>query len=205
MKKYIISCICLLFLSSLASAQVSKDSLLKMMSKETCDEIAKKDISNKSMEELELELGLAMMPVIIKYEKELKSVYNMDFEDEKSMENIGREVGMKLAKDCPVFLKMFMSNPQAMKESMGKESKTLFISGTLVKIIPGDISHIQVKDASGKIEKLWWMEYFEGSNKLVNESQNHLNKAIKVSYVEKEIYNSTLKDYVKMKIITAVE
>lgn len=220
MKKYFIVCAAFLFASTVLSAQVvngpapvSKDSLMKLMAKETCEEIAKKDLSNKTMEELEMELGLAMMPVVLKYQEALKTS-GYDMEDQQGMMNMGKEVGMQLAKDCPAFLKMFVNNPGVLKEALdkketiGKEKMEVLpanVFGTLVKIVPGDISHIQVKDGTGKIQKLWWMEYFEGSNKLISEPAKFLNKTVQVSYVEKEIYNSTLKDYVKVKIITGIE
>jgi hypothetical protein len=74
-----------------------------------------------------------------------------------------------------------------------------------VKIVGGDLTYLQVEDDKGKVEKLWWMEYFDGSNVLAADPQRRLNKPIKVKFVEKEIFNSTLKDYVKVKVITGVE
>lgn len=209
MKKQFIVCTAFLLFYSALSAQVSKDSLIKLMAKETCVEISKKDLSNKTMDELELELGLAMMPIVVKYQDQLKT-NGYDMEDQQAMEGMGREVGMQLAKDCPAFLKMFVNNPAALKDALGKDNDKPAVLpsnvfGTLVKIVGGDFSYIQVKDGSGKIEKLWWMEYFEGSNKLIQEPAKYLNKTVKVSYVEKEVYNATLKDYVKVKIITGIE
>lgn len=213
MKKYVIICTVFLFLFSAVSAQVSKDSLIKLMAKETCVEISKKDLSNKTMDELELELGLAMMPIVVKYQDELKS-NGYEMEDQQAMEGMGKDVGMQLAKDCPAFLKMFVNNPGALKDALGKtvdkNGKEALpvrhtVSGTLIRIVPGDFSYIQVKDGSGKMEKLWWMEYFEGSERLSNEPAKYLNKKILVSYQEKEVYNSTLKEYVKVKIIAGIE
>jgi hypothetical protein len=75
----------------------------------------------------------------------------------------------------------------------------------LVKIAEGEFTHLQVEDANGRIEKLWWMEYFNGSNILLADPQGQLNKPIKVNFVEREIFNSTLRDYVKVKVITGIE
>lgn len=195
------------FFTLAASAQLSKDSLFKIIAKETCEEIAKKDLSGKNMDELQMELGLAMMPTILKYTEQLKS-FGFDLEDQQSMMEMGKEVGMKLATDCPSFLKVFANNPGVLKEALAKDepvSKTSTLSGTLIKIVPGDISYIQVRDASGKLQKIWWMEYFQGSDKLMNESAKYLNKTVKLGYTEKEIYNATLKDYVKVKVLTSFE
>lgn len=207
MKKIILFCLFCAFFSAPLYAQMSKDSLIKVMSKETCEDISNKNFSGKSMDELQMELGLAMLPIISKYEAELKSVLEVSIDDQKGLENMGRLVGLQLAKDCPAFLKMFMSNPQAIKDAAGMitENSSASISGTLLKIVPGDFAYIQVKDGSGKTEKIWWMEYFEGSDKLTNSPQNYLNKAVKVNYIEKEMYNSTLKEYVKVKILTGFQ
>lgn len=207
MKKIILFSICFLLFSVSMYSQISKDSLIKLMSNETCEEIGKKDFSNKNMDELQVELGMAMLPIIAKYENELKTVLDVSMDDQKGLENMGRLVGMQLAKDCPAFLKIFMNNPQAIKDVTGKniETSSGSTSGILLKIVPGDFAYIQVKDGSGKTEKIWWMEYFDGSDKLVNSPQNYLNKAVKVNYVEKDMYNSTLKEYVKVKIITGIQ
>ena len=55
------------------------------------------------------------------------------------------------------------------------------------------------------IEKLWWMEYFEGSGRLITNAGDMLNKDVKVKYTEKEIYNATLKEYIKIKVIAGLE
>ncbi len=208
MKKILICCSIMLFSSVCLFAQVSKDSLLKLMTKETCNEISNKDFSGKNMDELQMELGLAMMPVVMKYQDELQTAYGISMEDQSGMEKMGMEIGLQLAKDCPAFLKMFVNNPGALKEIAGNnntDAAVMNISGTLIKIVTGDITYIQVKDASGKIEKLWWMEYFDGSAKLITDASTMVNKQVKVKYTEKEIYNATLKEYIKIKVITGLE
>jgi len=64
---------------------------------------------------------------------------------------------------------------------------------------------LKVEDTKGKIEKLWWMEYFQGSKTLLTDPNSRLNKPITVKYTEREVFNSTLGDYVKIKIITGID
>ncbi|MGB5006880.1 MAG: hypothetical protein WBO39_08050 [Ferruginibacter sp.] len=207
MKKNLTLFLCSLLFSTGILAQVSKDSLLKVIVKETCTDITGKDFSGKSMEEIEMELGLAMMPIMVKYQEELQTAFGTGIEDQAGMEKMGMEVGLQLAKDCPAFLKMFAGNPAVIKERAGKnaaaELKT--VNGKLLAIVHGDFSYLQVKDAAGKIEKLWWMEYFEGSGRLITNAGEMLNKDVKVKYSEKEIYNATLKEYIKIKVIAGLE
>src|SRR5215468_10043422 len=84
-------------------------------------------------------------------------------------------------------------------------SPTATISGTLRKIVGGDFSYLQVEDTKGKIEKLWWMEYFEISEILLTDPNGLLNKPITVKYTEREVFNSMVGDYVKIKIIRRIE
>ena len=208
MKKILICCSILLFSSVCLFAQISKDSLLKLMTKETCTQITNKDFSGKNMDELQMELGLAMMPVVMKYQDELQTAFGISMEDQTGMEKMGMEIGLQLAKDCPAFLKMFATNPDLMKDISGTPKSgvaVMSINGTLLKIVTGDFTYIQVKDASGKIEKLWWMEYFDGSAKLITDAATMVNKQVKVNYTEKEIYNATLKEYIKIKVIKGLE
>jgi len=208
MKKYLLCISMACFSSAVVFAQASKDSLLKLIVKETCTDISGKDFSGKSMEEIEMELGLAMMPIMVKYQEELQTAYGTGIEDQAGMEKMGMEVGLQLAKDCPAFLKMFAGNPAVIKDRAGKNNAAVelkTVNGTLLKIVHGDFTYIQVKDASGKIEKLWWMEYFEGSGRLITNAGDMLNKEVKVKYSEKEIYNATLKEYIKIKVIAGLE
>jgi|GEM_PF-6395214 len=46
------------------------------------------------------------------------------------------------------------------------------------------------------------MEYFPGDSKIADGSL--INKQVTVQYIEKEIYNARLKDYVKIKIAKSV-
>lgn len=205
MKKILLCFIVVLCFTFSASAQISKDSLLTLVSKETCKLLESKDFKNLSKDELELELGLAMMPNVVTYEKEIKTHYGYDGENFESLESFGKDVGMKLAITCPVFLKMFTDNPDIIKEYGDGAAASSSISGTLVKIVNGDFSYLQVKDKTGKIEKIWWLEYFDGSAPLIADPSKWLDKKITVTYVEKEMYNATLKEYIKVKVITGLE
>ncbi len=204
MKKNLFCIGMVLFGTAPLFGQISKDSLVSLISSETCRTLEAKDFKNKTKDQLEMELGLAMMPQVANYSDEIKKYYGFDGEDMNKLEELGKDVGMKLAVQCPVFLKMFMDNPDALKEYAGSESEARSISGTLIKVVKSDFSYLQVKDENGKMEKIWWMEYFEGSDKLMSDPNKLLNKPVKIKYIEKEMYNATLNEYIKVKVITAL-
>jgi hypothetical protein len=194
---------CLLVSTSLF-AQGTNDGLTSQITKETCDELSQRDFSRTSPDEMKMLLGLALIKVMGKHQAELGAI-GVSTSDPKSIEKLATSVGMLLVAECPPFLEALTRNPNTIAGLAGKQTSSGSISGKLVKIVDGEFTHLQVEDASGRIEKLWWMEYFNGSNILLADSQGQLNKPIKVNYVEREIFNSTLRDYVKVKVITSIE
>ncbi len=204
MKKIFITSLFITTFYSFSFSQMSKDSLVKVMSKEMCTEISKQDFTGKKLDDFEAQLGMAMLPLFSKYSKQIKEVYGFEMDDQQGFEVIGRDIGMRLAVDCPAFLKLIMNDQEAVKEINDKvaDKKTTKVSGILLKIVTGDITYFEVKTTAGKTEKVYWLEFFEGSDKLSTEM---LNKKITVSYTEKEVYKSSLKDYSKIKIATSIK
>lgn len=195
------------FVFSANAQKITKDSLLKIMCGEMCDELTKKAKANKKIESLETEIGLIMLPSITKHSKEIEDVYGENPFEGKIMETVGEDLGGKLAADCPAFLTLFTNNSEATAELIsGKKSDKVSgtVKGSFVKITNTELSFIEIKTSNGKIEKLYWMEYFEGSNDLMNTPLKFNNKNVTAKYVEKEIYKSTLKDYSKIKVITSI-
>ena len=205
MKNKILITICFTVITSISFSQITKDSLVKMMAKDVCDELNKTTKDSK-VDNLQEKLGMAMLPVFSKYLKEIKQVYNVTEINEASGEKIGEDIGEKLASDCPIFMKLILDNAEATKEIIGlnEKAKGIKLTGTLLRIVNGDITYFEVKTSSGKIEKIYWLEFFEGSEKLTNSSLSLLNKKITISYVEKEIYKSSLKDYSKIKVAASL-
>ena len=205
MKNKILITICFAVITSISFSQITKDSLVKMMAKDVCDELNKTTKDSK-VDNLQEKLGMAMLPVFSKYLKEIKQVYDITEINEANGEKIGEDIGEKLGSDCPIFMKLILDNAEATKEIMGlnEKAKGIKLTGTLLRIVNGDITYFEVKTTSGKIEKIYWLEFFEGSDKLTNSSVNLLNKKITISYVEKEIYKSSLKDYIKIKVAASL-
>lgn len=206
MKKNTFLIISFLLISCISFSQAKKDSILKLMAKDVCDELNKKEMIGKSKEDLQVELGLALMPVFSKYKDQIKEIYGFEEIDSESGYVIGKDIGMQLAYDCPAFMKIFINNSEAVTEIVDKKkTKDLKLTGILQKINNADISYIETKDVNGKIEKLYWLEYFEGSNNLISEPNKFINKKITFTYTEKEVYKSSLKEYSKIKVITGMK
>ncbi len=190
---------------SSAQTQRAKDSLMKVMVAEACNEIKKKDFSSVKKEDMEMELGMAVIPVFSQHSGDIKDILNVDITDAENMKDFGQTLGMRLAVECPDFMRVVAGSSsfsaEVKKASPSGPSYTL--SGTLVKVVPGEISHFLVKDNQGKTQKIWWMEYVDGDEKL--KDVKFLSKPILVKYKETEVYSAAVKDYIKIKIATGID
>jgi hypothetical protein len=184
-------------------AQITKDSLLKAMSKEVCEDVVKKDFKDKTADEIQMQIGLSFIPVMGKYEKELKAVYGDVMAGTDGMEKVGEDLGMRLVLECPAFLQIMASNPGIVKKTEQVAGNT--ITGTLVKIVPGEFTYLLIKDNKGKQVKIWWMGAFDGSDELSRNPQSWVSKKVIVSYTEKELYSAGLKKYNTIKIAAGIE
>jgi hypothetical protein len=201
----------LLSLSIFSQGQMTKDSLLRKMADEVCVELQGLDLKGKSREKIEMELGMAMMPVVFNYEKEIDKTFGIKLKGEKDGQAIGKLLGVQLVKSCPTFLNFFLENPEVTKEivnendeSMDEELGILSKKGTLEKIVKGEFTYLQVKSQDGKTEKFWWLEHFEGADGLLKSPNDFLNKTYVFKYTEKEVYNAVLNDYIKVKILIGI-
>lgn len=192
-------------ISANGQTQKAKDSLMKVMVAEACSEIKKKDFSTLQKDEIEMEIGMAIIPVFSTHADGIKEILNLDITDGENMKEFGQTLGMKLAMECPDFMRI-VSGSKTFKDEFKKEgsSKSTFtVSGTLVKVVPGELTHFIIRDAQGKTEKIWWMEYFDGADKL--KDAKNLNKSITIKYKESEIYSAAMKDYIKIKIAIGLD
>jgi len=207
MKKIIIIFLgfCLSYNIALSQSQKQKDSLMKVMALEACEELKKKDFSNLKKEDLEVELGMAVVPVFSSHAQAIEDIYGFDIAESDKMKDFGQELGIKLAVVCPEFIKLFANNRSLLetKTEIKVTKDIMTLSAILIKVVPGEFTYFQVKDKSGKTEKIWWMDYFEGSDILAD--TKNLNKNITVKYQEKEVYNAAIKDYIKIKVAFGLE
>ena len=191
-----------IFLFSLAamSSRAQSDSALrKKISKDFCIEFSKVSGTIKK-EDLEMELGMVILPLLSKYNDEIKSQWHLDPADKEDLEKIGYRIGQDAAMDCATFRNFIKENMDAIGNTSEEENKSL--SGILVKIEGQPFTYLLIRTKTGKMEKLFWMDHFEGAEKLSTEGKNLLNKEIRVGYKEQEVYDQVNNDYRKNKVLT---
>ncbi len=212
--KYRIIFIALILTSSIKAQMISKDSLLTAMSNEVCKGLEKKDLSKMDKSNMQMEMSMMMMPAFTKYMKEIKEYYG-NITDQNVTQKLGMEIGLKLMDgSCPKFMEFAMAMAGNMEEDkvIRKDAKAslnmdenISLKGTLVTINQGDITTLSIKDAKGKLQKLYWLEYFENADEIKDASKKYINKKIIASYTEKDVYDAAKKTYKTIKVLTGVE
>lgn len=221
--------LCLTICCLETNAQITKDSLIKKMVKECCIEIKKKNFSTVDRSNYETELSMMMIPVFLKNASEIEEVYGAKFTDKTAMRKMGEDIGMKLVLDCPEFMSKMMELGSASKVIKGFDSELApnakdvaeptpyalpplpneetqaVEKGTLVAINPGDITTLTIKTASGKTEKLYWLDYFENANDLQTNQSKYVGKKIQYSVTEQQVFNAAKKNYKTIKVISMID
>ena len=203
--------------TQLANAQkMTKDSLINLISIDACKEFDKKDFTKVKKENMQMELGMTMLPAISKYVNEIQDIYGGSLTDRGVGEKVGTDIAMKLMVSCPKFTDIAMTAGMeqastAEKPAGGKtksERNTAAgesIQGTLTAVTPGDITTLTVRDAKGKLQKLYWLGYYDNADQIKSNPRKYLNKRVRISYTEQDAYDAVKKDYKVIKVITAVE
>ena len=166
--------------------------------KEFCDEFTKGS-PTITKENMEMELGLIILPIMTKYGEEIKKEWGLDITSQTDMEKIGHKIGQLGATQCVAFRSFIMDNLTTIVESRGLKTQ-----GKLLKIEGQPFSYLVVQNNSGKIEKIYWLEFFEGADKLTTPS-TVLNKTVTIEYKELEVYDATSKEYKKIKVATKLK
>ena len=86
-----------------------------------------------------------------------------------------------------------------MNPQIDKEIKS--VSGVFQRLEGQLFTALVIKTKAGKEEKLWWFQFFEGSDELVKSPASLAKKNMTIKYTEMEVYDSKLKEYRTIKVI----
>lgn len=179
-----------------------KDSTLeKRIAVDFCTEFSKADLTKMEGENWQVELGLLILPLFDKYAAEIQKEWNIDPKDPDMYEKVGEKIGQIAALKCPAFQEFILKNMDKINGEDNETEKSL--EGKWLKTEQaGMFSYLLVRSKTGKEEKLWWFEFFEGSDELISKPDSFKNGNITVRYRETEVYDAALKEYRKIKVIT---
>ena len=181
----------------------AQEATLDKIAKETCEYLNEVDFKSLSSKDLEIKLGIQIIKLYSKYEKELKSE-GLEFElneDQKGIEKYAEKVAFSMIKFCPEVLAAFANNEEDVKDTVS----LLYFEGEIKKISGEELYVIEIKDTLGKTQKFLWLNNFEGSDELLELGKKAKGKKVKVFYEDIEYFSPKLQEYIVRKKVSKVE
>jgi hypothetical protein len=186
-----------------AQAQTaSRQAFEKAIIADLCDTFTKAS-PNITKENMNLELGMLLLPLFTKYESQIQKEWGLSASDADGAQAIGEKIGQLAVVNCAPFQAFIKANMQDAGNEQAESGIKTF-AGTLTKIEGVPFTYLLVKNAQGKTDRFYWMEFFPGAEKLSASGAATLNKPVRISYREMEVYKAAEKDYNIIKVITEV-
>src|SRR4030095_4796501 len=149
-------------------------------------------------------IGLLVIPIIEKYSREIKKEWDLDPENEEDYEKISEKIGREATVGCPKFLEFIKNNIDQINEVADDDDDTKSISGTFQRLEGQLFTALVIKTKAGKEEKLWWFQFFEGSEKIAKETASLSKKNLTIKYTEMEVYDAKLNEYRTIKVMKSL-
>lgn len=137
------------------------------------------------------------IPFLPEIAKEEKIPLDELGDDDEIGDKMGKKIGLKLVTDCPVFLELVAQYSGEDDEDEGEVTGKL--KGTVTSVEAGDHLYINVKEETGKIVKLVWLQYFPGVDDFKSSPDALKGKKVSVQWKQVEVYAVKQKDFVTVK------
>ena len=189
----------LLFVTTtMFSQKLTKDQLLVKLSEATCDCSQDKEFTK---ENYEMTLGLCLFEAVGKYEKDVIKHYGKDYMS--NIEEIGGDVGEKIALNCPKLLQVIMDIAMEDDSEMTEDEDEM-LEGAFTSTNVNGFLFVNMKEKSGKTHQLLLINSFDNAY-LITDKVLKANDKIEVYYFEAELYNAKTAKYENFKVITDIE
>jgi hypothetical protein len=185
-----------------ANAQTKQGPAEIKMTNALCDCITKLDQSKLTSASLANNAFMECFTQQANFLPDVAAEKNVEFSDGEAMNKIGGDIGANLLRQkCAGFkelaLKMAKKND---KETAETQSST----GTFKRIDTKGFNYIVIADNTGSLKSFLWLREFAGSDKFAGDKPPLLNKKLKVTWQEIEVYLPAAKGYYKVKEIVGV-
>lgn len=197
MKKFLLL---LVLVGNVTLAQkLTKDQLAEKLGDKACECVGKQEITK---ENFELTIGICLLEAISSYEKDVEKYYGKDIiTNEAKMEELGYDVGKKMALKCPSAFKFMLGDDSSSDEDTSEPD--LFVSGKLSELHFDQFLTFSIKEDSGKNNQFILLSSFENSF-LLTDKVLKVADAVEVSYYEMELFDAKLGKFVTYKIVTDI-
>ena len=114
--------------------------------------------------------------------------------DDKLGDKLGQKIGLKLVTNCPVFVELMAAHYTDDEKNV--------ITGLVTGVQISDHVYLTIKEPSGKITKVVWLEYFSGADTYKSNPARLNGKKVEVEWEETDLYYIAKKDFITVKVIT---
>jgi hypothetical protein len=167
-------------------------------------------IEKKSQAELQAMIGQCLMKKSLQDFMALAEERNIEMTDNEAMRKLGMEVGMELAKsDCKIINTIMLKIAEEKMGSSDKEKVEAIKEETIIK---GTVQNVEVKEfvyvtvlSGAKSVQLVWSDLVANGNSYAKDLLSLKNKSVEFLYSSKDVYNTKLKSYVTVKMITEIK
>ena len=193
----------LVLVGNVAFAQkLTKDQLSEKLAEKACGCAEKQEITKDNFE---LTIGICLLEGINSYEKDVEKHYGKNvITDDKKMEQLGYDIGLKMGTKCPTVFKFMMDDSDdSGDEEYIEDEPDAMISGKLTEIKSEQFLTFSVKEASGKMNQFILLSGFDNAF-LLTDKVLKTNDALEVYYYELELFDAKLAKFVTYKVVTDI-
>ena len=194
-----------LILPLLTTIPLQSQEIIDQMASDACDCMNEKDLSDKSAEEIQMELSLCLMQKISSYQKQLQEQLKVNISDQKDMQDLGQKIGLKMVTICPETMMKMAQVQSATAPSAPEEAETYQLEGTVTGIEGDEFTFLVLKDESGRTQKFLWLRYFDGSDAFAGNPGSAVGKKVRLIYAPIECYSPKLNEYLQRNEIKALK
>lgn len=198
--KSILALVLFFSISLCATAQEDTEIYLQEAAEYVCSCYEEK-IEKGEADNAEMAVGTCMITFLEQDRARAEAAFGaFSYADVPAMTRIGEQLGVKMASICPKSLMELAG------EVYGDESPTTKgeITGTLKDVsFSSQVVEVTIQEGSGRPVKLYWLEYFPGSEALLEE-ESLTDKTITLTYENQDVFSGTAKEYITRRVITGL-
>lgn len=189
-----------ILLFCICAAGVNAQDLLDTITVETCGCIEKID-SDLRESERNTRMGLCILEASAPFKDELLVEYNVNLNDlnGKTGKQFGELVGIRMASTCPTTL---ISMTQQVKNNNSKTDDQS-VDGTIKALHNGQFYSLEV-ETEKRMHTFLWMDPFDNSHELLQNSKGLEGKKVKITYREQELFDPKINDYRSFNVISGL-
>jgi hypothetical protein len=160
-----------------------------------------------SKKEVELFFSEAFLQTCMPFVDRFLEVEGLQKFDNESGRQIGMKVGMKMATNCPAYIKLIgkMMEDKIIETPEIIDNIQELVKGKVTEVISDGYQFLKIKDQNGNIKRVLWLFNFEGAATYNNDPKKLIGKTVSVSCNQVEIFFAKSNSFGKEKMIVKIK